>query len=168
LALTIWTGRLQAQSTDVSTPPPGSTTIDSDEMRADQENHTAVFTGNVIVTGSNFTMRCHEMTVYTKDGKIDHIVATADIAKGGVVIQQPGRISHSGQAEYFRDDDRFVLTDQPIIIDNKNQIEAPKITIYRSTQQMITEGPTKVTLVEGIGSSASSNASPSTPSSTGK
>ena len=49
---------------------------------------------------------------------------------------------------------RFVLTDQPVIVDNKNQISAPKITIYRTNQTMVTEGkPCKVVIINGgIGS----------------
>lgn len=140
-------GHARAQSSDASTPPPGSTVITSQELRADQENHTATFSGNVLVEGTNFTMKCQEMTViFTKDGKVDNITA-----KGDVVVQQPGRITHSGQAQYFREDDKFVLTDQPSILDGKNKIEAPKITIYRTTQQLVTEGPTTTTLQEGFG-----------------
>jgi lipopolysaccharide export system protein LptA len=150
----VWSLSLHAQ--DASAPTPGSTVITSDELHVDQENHTAIFSGKVLVVGDNFNMTCQEMTVFsTKDGtsKIDHI-----IAKGDVVIQQPGRIAHCGQADYFRDEDKFVLTDQPSIIDNKNQIEAPKIIIFRTTQQMVTEGRTKTKLVQGIGSGAPSAA----------
>ena len=156
LALTVWNASLQAQ--DASTPAPGSTVITSDELHVDQESHTAVFTGNVLVVGTNFNLKCQEMTVlFTKDSKVDHITA-----KGDVVIEQPGRISHCGQAEYFHDEDKFVLTDQPSIIDNKNQIEAPKITIYRTTQQMVTDGRTKTMLVQGIGSGTPPPPTPNT------
>ncbi len=154
LALAIWITHAQAQNTDASTPLPGTTVITSDELRSDQENHTAVFTGNVVAVGTNFNMKCQEMTVtFTKDGKIDNI-----IAKGEVVIEQPGRIAHCGQAQYFHEDDKFVLTDQPVIVDNKNQIEAPKITIYRTNQQMITDRRTKSTMRSDIGSATSSPA----------
>jgi len=148
LALTFWVTHPQAQSTDASTPPPGGTIITSDELRVDQENHTAVFSGNVVAIGNNFNLKCQEMTViFTKDSKIDHIVA-----KGEVVIEQPGRIAHCGQADYFHDEDKFVLTDQPNILDNKNEIAAPEITIFRTKQSMITSGRTKTTIVNGIGS----------------
>ncbi len=145
-ALSAGSAHLWAQ--DASTPAPGSTVITSDELHVDEGSHTAIFTGNVLVVGTNFNLKCQEMTVLSsKDNKIDHI-----IAKGDVVIVQPDRIAHCGQADYFHDEDKFVLTDQPSIIDNKNQIEAPKITIYRTTQQMITDGRTKTTIVQGIGS----------------
>jgi lipopolysaccharide transport protein LptA len=159
--LLAWTVALQAQTADTvgtDTPPPGSTVITSDELHADQLNHTSLFSGNVTVVGSSFNMTCDEMNViFTKDGKVDHIIAT-----GNVVINQPGRITHSGQAEYFAEDDKFVLTDQPTIVDNKNQISAPKIIIYRTSQKMVTEGkPCKVVLVNGgPGSSGSSSAAP--------
>jgi len=147
LALTLWANHLPAQNADTTPPPPGGTVITSDELRVDQVNHTSTFSGNVLVVGNNFQMRCQEMTVlFIKEGKIDTITA-----KGDVVIEQPGRIAHCGQAQYFHDDDKFVLTDQPSIIDNKNKIEAPKITIYRTNQQMLTEGRTKTTLVNAIG-----------------
>ena len=52
------------------TPPPNSTVIQSDELHMDQINHIAVFTGNVLVTGTNFSMKCQEMTVnFDKEGK---------------------------------------------------------------------------------------------------
>jgi len=145
-----WTVPALAQTSGDVTPPPGGSIITSDELRADQVSHTATFSGNVLAVGNNFTLRCQEMVVnFTKDGKVDHITA-----KGDVVIEQPGRISHCGQAEYFHEDDKFVLTDQPSILDNKNKIEAPKITIYRTSQQMITEGRTKTTLGNGVGTAA--------------
>lgn len=156
LALIFPAAHLSAQGADTSaadTPPPGSTVVTSDELRMDQESHTAVFTGNVLVVGSNFNMKCQEMTViFTKDSKVDNIVA-----KGDVVIEQPGRITHSGQAQYFREEDKFVLTDQPTILDNKNQISAPKIIIFRTKQSLLTEGRTKTTLVQDVGGSPPSN-----------
>jgi len=154
-------GPLRAQAADDNpaeatpgpeTPAPGSTIITSDELRMDQVAHVAVFTGNVVATGTNFVMKCEEMTVnFDKAGKVDTI-----LAKGNVVVTQPGRVTHSGQAEYYRDDDKFVLTDQPTIVDNKNTISAPVITIYRTKQSLYTsQGRSTVTLPPGAGASAS-------------
>jgi len=150
-----------AQNMDSSATeaPPGSTVITSDVMHSDQGSHVTVFTGKVVVTGSNFTLKCNEMTVnFTKDGKVDTITASGD-----VVIEQPGRITHSGQAQYFRDEDKFVLTDQPTILDNKNKISAPRITIFRTKQQMITDGG-KTTTVLGSQAIGGDSSAPSTES----
>jgi len=110
-------GRVEAQTPEPDNAggpdaaPAGATVINSDELRMDQVGHTSVFTGNVVVTGSNFNLKCEEMTVYfTNDSKIDNIVA-----KGNVIIVQPGRITHCGQAQYLRTEDEFILTDQPVI-----------------------------------------------------
>jgi len=153
LALSLSTVRLPAQDVNAAdAPPPNSTVITSDEVRMDKDNNTAVFTGNVLVAGTNFNMKCQEMTVtFAKDSKVDNI-----LSKGDVVIEQPRRISHSGQAQYFREEDKFVLTDQPTILDNKNQISAPKIIIFRTKQSLLTEGRTKTTLVQDIGASTPS------------
>jgi lipopolysaccharide transport protein LptA len=135
--------------------PPGSTIITSDELHSDQATHTSVFTGNVLVTGTNFTLTCLEMTViFDKDNKIEHIIAT-----GGVVINQPDRVTHSDQADYYKADDKFVLTGRPVIVDHKNQLSAPVITIYRTTQQLITSGSGKTTFILP----PSSTSSPTTP-----
>jgi lipopolysaccharide transport protein LptA len=161
LVLLTWTVSLRAQQpadTSSTDAPPGSTVITSDELHSDQLNHTSVFDGNVLVVGTSFNLTCDEMKVlFDKEGKVDHIIAT-----GNVVINQPGRVTHSGQVDYYREDDKFVLTDQPVIVDNKNQISAPKITIYRTTQTMITEGkPTKVILVNGgMGTGSSPSTTP--------
>ena len=125
-------------------PPPGSTVITSDELHMDQATHTAVFTGNVVTTATNFKMTCQEMTVtFTNENKVDTITG-----KGDVVIDQPGRVTHSGQAQYFHDEDKIVLTDSPVINDNGNIISAPKIIIFRTKQSLYTEGPTKTILLE--------------------
>ena len=69
----------------------------------------------MVVVGTNFKMTCQEMTVYfTTDNKVDTIVATGD-----VIITQPDRVTHCGRADYFHDEDKFILTDQPVIHDHK-------------------------------------------------
>jgi lipopolysaccharide transport protein LptA len=149
---------VQAQTPDAGgteAPPPGSTVITSDELHSDQLNHVSTFTGSVVVTGSSFNMACDEMKViFTKDGKVDHIIAS-----GNVVITQPGRITHSGQCEYFREDDKFVLTDEPVIVQDKNKLSAPKITIYRTTQTLETSGKSTTVLGNGGGLGSSTPAS---------
>jgi lipopolysaccharide export system protein LptA len=150
----------QTDSGDVNgtdTAPPGTTVITSDDLHMDQIAHTAIYTGNVVVVGTNFHMTCEEMTVYfTTANKIEHIVA-----QGNVVILQPGRITHCGQAVYYHDEDKFVLTDQPDILDNNNEIQAPKITIFRTTKKLVTEGRTKTLIIDrGNGSSTNTVATP--------
>jgi lipopolysaccharide export system protein LptA len=158
-ALTVATASAQTDSEDTTnaeTPAAGSTVITSDELHMDQQTHTAIFTGNVVVNGDQFKMTCQEMTVYsTTANKIEHIVAD-----GNVVIIQPGRITHCGHAIYYRDEDKFVLTDQPDILDNQNEIQAPTITIFRTKKELITQGRTRTKIIQGPGGSTNSVATP--------
>ena len=154
---------LRAQTDDDANetpPPPGSTIIHSNELHADQASHISVFDGNVVVDGTNFKMTCQEMTVYfTNDNKVDHIVAT-----GNVVITQPGRVTNCGHAEYFHDDDKFVLTEEPEINDHGNQVTGTQITIYRTTQKMVVDhGPSKVIIGPGNMSAPANTSAPSSP-----
>jgi lipopolysaccharide transport protein LptA len=154
---------LPAQTTDDSdseTPAPvGSTVITSDELLSDQQNHISTFTGKVVVLGNQFRLTCQEMKVYfTNDNKVDHLVATGD-----VVITQPDRITHCGHAEYYRDADTFVLTDQPVILDHKDEVHGTKITIDRTTQKMTVDGGrTKVIISDdSMGASKEKESPPS-------
>jgi lipopolysaccharide transport protein LptA len=153
---------LPAQTTDDSgnetPPPPGATVITSDELHSDQNTHVSIFTGNVVTVGTNFRMTCQEMTVnFTKENKVDTIVATGD-----VVITQPDRVTHCGHAEYLHDTDTFVLTDQPVILDHKNEIHGTRITIERTTQKMTVDGGRSTVIL----SNESMGTSPAPPPST--
>jgi lipopolysaccharide transport protein LptA len=145
--------------------PPGSTVITSDELHSDQNTHISVFSGKVVVVGTNFHMTCQEMTVYfTTDNKVDKLVAIGD-----VIITQPDRVTHCGHAEYYHDSDTFVLTDQPVILDHKNQVKGPRITIDRKTQKMTVEGGrTTVIMQDSNLGSTSTNSTSATPPSDAK
>jgi lipopolysaccharide transport protein LptA len=117
-------------------PPVGSTLIMSDELHSNQNSHQSIFTGNVVVVGQNFRMTCQEMTVFfTTDNKVTEIVATGD-----VIITQPDRVTHCGHAEYYQNSDTFVLTQEPVILNQGTEVRSTRITINRQTQQMQTEG----------------------------
>ena len=157
--LMAWTP-LPAQTTDnaETTAPAGSTVITSDELQSDQNTHTSVFSGKVVVVGNQFRMTCQEMAVYfTKDNKVNRIVATGD-----VIITQPDRVTHCGHAEYFHDEDKFVLTDQPVILDHKDTYSNQStFIIYRTEQRIVTpKGAGRTTVVLGADTMSSSKTPP--------
>jgi lipopolysaccharide transport protein LptA len=164
LALLLASNPLPAQTDDSGdeTPPPaGSTVITSDELHSDQMNHQSVFTGNVITVGTNFRLTCHEMTVFfTNDNKVDQIVAVGD-----VIITQPNRVTHCGHAVYTRSNDTFVLTDQPHILNGKDQVFGTEIEINRTTQKMTVKGG-RSTVILGADSLPSPTTAPAPPTDT--
>jgi lipopolysaccharide transport protein LptA len=139
-------------------PATGSTVITSDELHMDETTHVAVFSGNVLAVGTNFNMKCAEMTVnFDKAGKVDTI-----ISKGRVEIVQPNRITHCGQAIYYHDQDMFDLTDQPVIVDTSKTLAAPEIIIFRTKQSVYTKGG-RSTVVLPEGSTSAKPAATTTP-----
>jgi len=151
LSLTGGVASLLAQNTPIPNladqPAPGNTVIDSDELHMDEAKHTSVYTGHVVVTGTNFKMTCQEMTVlFDNENKVATITGTGD-----VVIIQPGRITHSGEARYFHDEDKIVLTVSPVINNNGNILSASKIIIFRNKQSISTEGPAHTILAPSHG-----------------
>jgi lipopolysaccharide transport protein LptA len=146
-----------ADDSGADTPPPaGETVIYSDKLASDQVTHVSVFTGNVVVIGDNFKMTCEEMTVnFTKDNKVDTIVST-----GNVIINQPDRVTNCGRADYYHDDDKFVLTDQPVIHDHQNILKGTVITIFRTSQKMIVNGGRSSFTIGPGGLGAPKNATP--------
>lgn len=151
LFLSLISVHLHAQSSTLETAeaPASGTIINSDEMHMDQTTHTAIFSGNVIVVGTSFRMRADDMTVtFGQDNHVDHI-----LARGNVVIEEPDRTARCGQAEYFQDEDKYVLTEEPSILDNnKNEISAPKIIIYDKKKSLYTEGRTVTKLSQSVNS----------------
>jgi lipopolysaccharide transport protein LptA len=150
----------QTDDTEDTPPPAGSTVITSDELHSDQAAHTSIFDGKVLVVGTNFRLTCQEMTVFfTNDNKVQKIVASGD-----VVINQPDRVTHCGHAEYFHDQDTFVLTDTPIIHDHNNEVHGVRITIDRQTQKMTVDGGRSKVIIgnENLGA-PSTNAPSNTP-----
>ena len=146
-------------STDAQ-PPLGSTLIMSDELHSDQGSHQSIFTGNVVVVGQNFRMTCQEMTVFfTTDNKVSKIVAVGD-----VIITQPDRVTHCGHAEYYQNTDTFVLTQEPEILDNNNDVKSTRITINRQTQQMQTDGGRTTVTIRNSGMGAAPLSPTTTPS----
>lgn len=153
LAFAAWMPLAAQEDTTGETPAPaGSTVITSDELHSDQQTHTTVFTGKVVVVGTNFRMTCQEMTVYfTNENKVDKLIATGDVR-----ITQPDRVTRCGHAEYFRTEDKFVLTDSPVILDHKNEIHGGRITIDRTTQKMTVDGQRSTVILKdsSLGSTA--------------
>ena len=101
------------------------------------------FISGLITRGNSF------YNLFSSDNKVTKLVATGD-----VVITQPDRVTHCGHAEYFRDTDTFVLTDQPVILNGKDEIHGTRITIERTTQKMTVDGG-RSTVILGPGSMGS-------------
>lgn len=106
--------------------PEQNTVIESEsfEWRSSDTETTAVFTGKVVVTGTNLRLTCDRLEIValrTGDakapiGKIEDFKSL--LAIGNVRIIQGDREAACGRAEVLPGDDKIILTGQPVIVDH--------------------------------------------------
>lgn len=102
-------------------------TSTSFEMWSTDTETRSIFKENVIVTGNNLRLTCDKLDVTAvrmlgKDDKNATIPAVEKfktlVATGNVHIVQGNREVTCGKAEVFPGEDRVVLTEKPVVIDN--------------------------------------------------
>src|ERR1043165_393392 len=101
-------------------PGPGqskaSTTILADSLQMDmgkENENSAIFSGNVRVTGTDMKLTCNELRVkFGEDNKV-----TAIVASGAVDIIQPNSHAKAHQADYDMVNNIVLLTGAPVITD---------------------------------------------------
>jgi lipopolysaccharide export system protein LptA len=79
----------------------------------------------------------------------DHLVVYYDdVDKGvreieahdNVVVRQEGRVALANKAVYYSKDEKIVLTGEPRIIENENQLGGERITLFMRSERSIVEG----------------------------
>jgi lipopolysaccharide export system protein LptA len=127
------------------------TTIDCSgpaESASTDTETTTTFRDNVVAVGNGITLECDFLKVVATrigdkaatlgtDGKFRYLLAT-----GHVKIVQGDRIATSGRAEVFPDEDRIVLTEQPVVrIESEHyQASGPRMILYRGQRRAVIEG----------------------------
>jgi len=107
-------------------PPPVPTEITSEhfESRSTDTEMTTLFTGEVVVTGTNLRITCDRIEVISlRVGEESQVVARQNrfkslIATGRVKIVQGDREALCGRAVVLPGDDKITLTDHPVVIDH--------------------------------------------------
>jgi len=117
----------------------------------------AHYDGGVVARGTGFTATASEMDAYLVPrsqtsgnqslggpGQLDHMVA-----KGNVVIQQPGRRANGQTLVYTADDDKFVLTGGPpsIFDAERGKITGVSLTFFRGDDRVLVEGEASTPVV---------------------
>jgi len=113
-------------------PEPVSTVIQSQslDMRSTADETTSVFTGNVVVTGTDLRITCDRLEVVSvRIGDNNDTIGKQDrfkslLATGHVRIVQGDREASCGRAQVLPRDDKVILTDQPVVIDHGNNTVA--------------------------------------------
>jgi lipopolysaccharide export system protein LptA len=125
IGLTFTPLALLAQESAVPSPPT-EITAQKLEMWSNEtgtEEH-AIFTGNVTVTGTDMKLTCDRLDVLAERlGDKKATIGTYEkfkslIAVGKVHIVQGEREAHCGRAEVYPREDKIILYDKPVVIDN--------------------------------------------------
>ena len=156
LILTLAAAALGAEPAPATAPAPvpvpevQPTVIDSErlDMSSTDTLTTFLFTKNVIVTGTNLKLTCDRLTVFTtrkgdptatigKHGRFRSL-----LAEGNVNIIQSDREAACGRAEVLPDDDKIILTDNPVVKDLANGAVAtgPRMVLYHGERRAVIEG----------------------------
>jgi lipopolysaccharide export system protein LptA len=145
LALPLATGR--AQTPPAAAIVPTVITSTTMEMWSTDTETRSVFEQNVVVTGSNLRITCDKLDVTASrldDAKNkDATIGTLEkfktlVATGNVHIVQGDREVTCGRAEVFPAEDRVVLTEKPVVIDNSGPYVATgtRIVLLRGERRL--------------------------------
>jgi lipopolysaccharide export system protein LptA len=125
LGLGLLAGFLRAQSA-----PEQNTVIESEQFdwRSSDTESTSVFTGGVILTGTNLKLTCDRLEiVLTRKGDPAATIGKIEdfksfVATGNVRIIQGEREAACGRAEVLPGDDKIILTGQPVVVDHTAKV----------------------------------------------
>jgi lipopolysaccharide export system protein LptA len=128
---------------------PQSTEIKSDavEMWSTDTETRGIFSGNVVVTGTNLRITCDRLEVTaTQIGDKNSTVGTLEkfkylLATGKVQIVQGDREATCGRAEVFPRDEKIVLTEEPMVVDHGNdgRFIGSKLELFRGQRRVTGE-----------------------------
>jgi lipopolysaccharide export system protein LptA len=110
--------------------------VTSDRMEADELGKTVTFIGDVTLKKENMTLTSDELVVYYDD--VDKAVREIE-AQGNVVVRQEGRVALANKAVYHSKEEKIVLTGEPRIIENENQLGGERITMFMRSERSLVE-----------------------------
>ncbi len=113
--------------------------ITSNRMVGEQLGEKVTFTGSVLLKKEGMTLQSDTMVVYYDAGSKD--IKEID-ASGNVIVRKDGRVAMSNNAYYYSRDEKIVLTGDPRIIENDNELGGKKITLFMRNDHSLVEGGT--------------------------
>jgi lipopolysaccharide export system protein LptA len=111
--------------------------VTSTRMEADELGNTVTFEGDVILKKEAMTLTSDHLVVFydpTSKG-VREIEAL-----GNVVVRKEGRTASANKAIYYSKEEKIVLTGDPRINENDNQLGGERITLFVRNDRSIVEG----------------------------
>mgnify|MGYP001247696383 CR=1 FL=1 len=112
--------------------------------------------GNVTVTGTNLNLKSDELRItMAKEGDTDATIGQMGniisiIAIGNVEINQKGRSAQSGRAEFFPEQKRVLLTENPLLTELNRTISGEEVEwFYGQRRAQVRGGEQRVAVTLG-------------------
>lgn len=134
----------------------GPMVINSQTLEFNEKDKVVTFTGDVTAEREDFTLSCDQMIVYyedlSKDGgkEIQENRIKKIVAQGNVRINRAkGGMAKGEKAVYYQDEEKVVLTGNPLAKRGEDFVEGSRITIFLKENRSVVEssGETKVRAV---------------------
>ena len=110
--------------------------VTSDRMEADELGNTVTFIGGVTLKKENMTLTSDHLVVYYD--AVNKEVREIE-AQGNVVVRQEGRVALANKAVYYSKEEKIVLTGNPRITENENQLAGERITMFMRSERSVVE-----------------------------
>ena len=121
--------------------------IKADSLEIDDQNQIVTFTGNVDAREKEFVINCQKLVVYYKDLSAKRVSAPGEfnidriIATGEVKITRPnGGLATAEEAQYYRNDEKLILTGKPKVKQGDDYVQGSKITLFLKENRSVVEG----------------------------
>jgi lipopolysaccharide transport protein LptA len=135
----------QPSTTEPTSPEETVITSDHFEMQSGDSETTFLFTGNVIVIGTDLQASCEKMQVFSESsgnndapigevGKISYVIML-----NNVVIEQAGRKATSERADLYPQEGKVVLTENPKVVDVDGTMTGYKMTLFNGEKRVLVE-----------------------------
>jgi len=120
--------------------------INSKTLEMDDVAKIVTFTGDVNAEKGDFSIDCQKMRVYYKqlsknkesieeETKILKIIATGDVS----IRRAQGGLATAKKAVYFEDDEKIVLTGDPVVKQGSDFVKGDRITIFLEENRSVVE-----------------------------
>ena len=131
---------------------PVSMVVRADHMLARNIENEITFSGHVHLVKGTLRLHADDLVVYlkkagkgktlmeqSKGGSSSQRVETM-VATGHVVIHTPRRIAYAGKAVYIQAAHVFVLTEEPVVIQNGDRMSGERITFFTRLNKSVIQG----------------------------
>ncbi len=122
--------------------------IHSNTLEVDQNLRVIVFKGKVRARSEDMVVDCQKMIVYylanpnrendsnLESNRIEKIVALGDV----VINRFDGGMAQAGKAVFYQDEEKVVLTENPMVKQGLDFVEGHRITMFLNENRSIIEG----------------------------